>query len=127
MPAYYDKGMDCRFPQNDGMAAQHAIDLSKHSSSLLTLATGNSYPLLIRLEALTEQAVAEGRTLQQVRLRDDTQCVEGACMLGVAGCWCWWWVAVVSAARALHAFGRPRCCTTASPLARLCLSCPVLL
>lgn len=60
--------MDHQFPlAGDALLAQqHTVSFTKHSAELLTLATGDSYPLIIRLEALTEQAAAEGRQLQQV-------------------------------------------------------------
>eukprot|EP00878_Enallax_costatus_P002146 GHUV01002314.1.p1 GENE.GHUV01002314.1~~GHUV01002314.1.p1 ORF type:complete len:365 (+),score=80.41 GHUV01002314.1:265-1359(+) len=67
-PAFYAKGMDQHFPKDDSIAQQHMISLTTHSPDLLTLARGDSYPLIIRLETLTEQAAAEGKQLQQLEL-----------------------------------------------------------
>eukprot|EP00775_Hariotina_reticulata_P014623 gene14623-14759_t len=66
--AYYANGMDLQFPSDEVLGLQHVISLTQHSPDLLTLARGDSYPLIIRLEALTDQAVAEGRQLQQMEL-----------------------------------------------------------
>lgn len=59
-----------QFPQGDSLAQQHAIKLvqaGERKEQPLQTAMGNSYPIIIRLEALTEQAAAEGKQLQQVR------------------------------------------------------------
>lgn len=58
--------MDQHFPTDDSIAQQHMISLTTHRPDLLTLARGDSYPLIIRIETLTEQAAAEGKQLQQV-------------------------------------------------------------
>lgn len=58
--------MNHQFPPDETLGQQHVISLSTHSPDLLTLAQGDSYPLIIRMETLTEQAAAEGRQLQQV-------------------------------------------------------------
>ncbi|KAF6252455.1 zinc finger, C3HC4 type-domain-containing protein [Scenedesmus sp. NREL 46B-D3] len=65
--AYYPKGMDHQFPLPGDVALlqQHRISLQEQDAELLCLAAGDGYPLVIRLEALTEQAAAEGRQLQQ--------------------------------------------------------------
>uniref|UniRef100_A0A383VHQ5 RING-type E3 ubiquitin transferase n=1 Tax=Tetradesmus obliquus TaxID=3088 RepID=A0A383VHQ5_TETOB len=65
--AYYPKGMDHQFPPPGDalLLQQHGISLRQHDPELLSLAAGDSYPLVVRLEALTEQAVAEGRQLPQ--------------------------------------------------------------
>lgn len=58
-----------QFPQGDSLAQQHAIRLlqdGQRKEQPLQTAMGNSYPLIIRLEALTEQAAAQGKELQQV-------------------------------------------------------------
>jgi hypothetical protein len=60
--------MDLQFPSDEMLGLQHVISLTQHSPDLLTLARGDSYPLVIRLEALSDQAMAEGRQLQQVWL-----------------------------------------------------------
>lgn len=67
-PALYPKGMNHHFPPDDTTARQHMISLTTHSPDLLTLTQGDSYPLIIRMETLTEQAAAEGRQLQQLEL-----------------------------------------------------------
>jgi hypothetical protein len=61
--------MDHQFPPagDAALLQQHRLSLREADPELLCLAAGDSYPLVIRLEALTEQAVAEGRQLQQVR------------------------------------------------------------
>lgn len=63
--------MNQQFPQGDSLAQQHAIRLlqdGQRKEQPLQTAMGNSYPLIIRLEALTEQAAAQGKELQQVRI-----------------------------------------------------------
>ncbi|WIA39222.1 hypothetical protein OEZ86_005346 [Tetradesmus obliquus] len=68
--AYYPKGMDHQFPPPGDalLLQQHGISLRQHDPELLSLAAGDSYPLVVRLEALTEQAVAEGRQLPQMEV-----------------------------------------------------------
>jgi hypothetical protein len=59
-----------QFPLGDSLAQQHAIRLvqaGERKEQPLQTAMGSSYPIIIRLEALTEQAAAEGKQLQQVR------------------------------------------------------------
>lgn len=65
--------MDHHFPNSDDLAQQHMISLTTHSADLLSLTQGDSYPLIIRLETLTEQAAAEGKQLQQVRTSSERQ------------------------------------------------------
>jgi hypothetical protein len=70
--------MDHQFPSagDAALLQQHRISLQEHDPALLSLAAGDSYPLVIRLEALTEQAAAEGRQLQQVRVHLKTRAWE---------------------------------------------------
>jgi hypothetical protein len=59
-----------QFPPGDSLAQQHAIRLvqaGEPKEQPLQTAMGNSYPIIIRLEALSEQATADGKQLQQVR------------------------------------------------------------
>lgn len=61
--------VDQQFPQDAGLGQQHAIRLvqaGERKEQPLQTAMGNSYPLIIRLEALTEKAAGEGKQLQQV-------------------------------------------------------------
>jgi hypothetical protein len=72
--------MDHQFPSagDAALLQQHRISLQEQDPDLLCLAAGDSYPLVIRLEALTEQAAAEGRQLQQVRMSGHVkQCITG--------------------------------------------------
>lgn len=48
----------------DGAAAQAIIDLSQYSASeLLGVQEGVQYPLVIRLETVTEKGLSEGHSL----------------------------------------------------------------
>ena len=54
-----------KFPREDAEgAAAHIIDLAKHAEAALAAADGNTYPLIIRLETVTERGLKEGHTLQ---------------------------------------------------------------
>jgi hypothetical protein len=58
-----------QFPQDEALGRQHAIRLvhaGERKEQQLQLAQGNSYPLIIRLETLTQKAAEEGKQLQQV-------------------------------------------------------------
>jgi hypothetical protein len=59
-PVAYDKGADLKFPPAGHSAAAdtHQIDLNVAPMGHMTLAAGDSYPLVIRLEA-----AADGRSL----------------------------------------------------------------
>lgn len=51
------------------LAQQHVVRLvqdGQRKEEALQFARGNSYPLIIRLETLTQQAAADGKQLQQV-------------------------------------------------------------
>lgn len=59
------------FPHTEELAQQHVVRLvqdGQNKEQPLQTAMGNSYPVIIRLEALAEQSpAAEGKQLQQVR------------------------------------------------------------
>lgn len=54
-----------KFPKPGAEAAhQHVIDLGRHPEASLMAAEGNTFPLIIRLETVTERGAKEGHTLQ---------------------------------------------------------------
>lgn len=54
-----------KFPKPGAEAAhQHVIDLGRHPEVSLMAVDGNTFPLVIRLETVTERGAKEGHTLQ---------------------------------------------------------------
>ena len=53
-----------RFPKATGEGAQAIIDLRQLNEHKLSAPDGDTYPLVIRLETITENGIAEGHTLQ---------------------------------------------------------------
>lgn len=68
----YPKGLGHKFPDGlgtpAGVAAQHVVDLGQHAANLgaLTRATENTFPLVIRLEVITDKGTKEGHTLDEL-------------------------------------------------------------
>ena len=68
----FPKGLGHKFPEGlgspVGVASQHVIDLSKHADDqgILTRSTENMFPLVIRLEVITEKGVKEGHSLDEL-------------------------------------------------------------
>lgn len=56
-----------QFPGGAPEGAQHVVDLSLYPESQLTAAARDSYPLVVRLETVTDKGRREGRTLQELR------------------------------------------------------------
>mmetsp|Transcript_5769 Transcript_5769/g.16515 ORF Transcript_5769/g.16515 Transcript_5769/m.16515 type:complete len:260 (-) Transcript_5769:130-909(-) len=85
-PARFEKGLGLQFPPPG--TTQHVIDLSRHAeASLLTApaptAAGAVYPLIIRLETVTERGLKEGHTLEvtwSASILDPSPCPH-TCML----------------------------------------------
>lgn len=62
-PVQYASGMGLLFPPDEGTALHHVIRISEHNPQQLMEYSNNTYPLIIRLEALTDEGRAEGRCL----------------------------------------------------------------
>lgn len=67
-PAYYDKGMGLKFPPEEGVGEAHVISSLRAPMGHMMLASGDSYPLVIRLESLTEEGRAQGHTLEELEV-----------------------------------------------------------
>ncbi|KAK9905555.1 hypothetical protein WJX75_002064 [Coccomyxa subellipsoidea] len=64
-PVLYEKGLGLKFPK-DGSA--HAVlDVALYEEQELTTADGDTYPLVIRMETITDKGKADGHTLQELR------------------------------------------------------------
>jgi hypothetical protein len=70
MQSTYECTLPClqlglKFPKPGAEAAhQHIIDMSVHSEALLMAAQGHTFPLIIRLETITEDGIKAGHSLQ---------------------------------------------------------------
>ena len=54
-----------KFPKPGAeVAHQHVVDLGQHDEAALMAAEGNTFPLIIRLETVTERGLKEGHSLQ---------------------------------------------------------------
>jgi E3 ubiquitin-protein ligase MGRN1 len=64
-PVLYDKGLGQGFPREESECC--LIDLAVHSDDELTVLGKDKYPLVIRLETITEQGMQEGHTLEELK------------------------------------------------------------
>lgn len=54
-----------KFPKSGAEGAhQHVVDLGRHSEAALMAAEGNTFPLIIRLETVTDRGAKEGHSLK---------------------------------------------------------------
>lgn len=69
-PVMYDKGMDRKFPPEDSrLAAAHQLNTAAVPYRDLSQSTGeHTFPLIIRLEALTDRGREAGRSLESVEV-----------------------------------------------------------
>ncbi|KAI8464107.1 MAG: hypothetical protein J3K34DRAFT_127513 [Monoraphidium minutum] len=69
-PVFYPRGMDQKFPPAGDAAAAEAHVISSIHAPLghMMLASGDSYPLVIRLEALTDEGRKQGRALEELEV-----------------------------------------------------------
>ncbi|PRW34052.1 putative E3 ubiquitin- ligase LOG2 isoform B [Chlorella sorokiniana] len=69
-PVLYEKGLGLKFPLAgagaDG-AAQHVIDMSLYEEAQLLTSSRDTFPLVVRLETVTDKGKREGHTLQDLR------------------------------------------------------------
>jgi hypothetical protein len=64
-----------KFPKPGAEAAhQHIIDMKLHPEASLMAAQGHTFPLIIRLETITEDGAKSGHSLQVSAI--DLQCLE---------------------------------------------------
>lgn len=60
--------LDHKFPPADsGLASSHTIDLTRVPASSLTSPAADAFPLIVRLEALTDRGRAEGQRLESLQ------------------------------------------------------------
>eukprot|EP00891_Asterochloris_glomerata_P009535 jgi/Astpho2/9535/fgenesh1_pg.00146_%23_2_t len=68
-PCMYDKGFNHTFPRQGAPDAEQIIlDLARLDVQKLSVAEGNSYPLVLRLETISAKGLEEGHTLQELEV-----------------------------------------------------------
>jgi len=65
-PAMYQKGMDLSFPSSEELGQQHCIILNPATTEQLSHVAGETFPIIIRLEAVTEEGVHAGHSLEEL-------------------------------------------------------------
>ncbi|KAL4425328.1 hypothetical protein ABPG75_009344 [Micractinium tetrahymenae] len=65
-PVYYEKGLGLKFPGAAAEGAQHVVDLSLYEEAQLLEAGRDTFPLVVRLETVTDKGRREGHTLQEL-------------------------------------------------------------
>ncbi|KAK9823998.1 hypothetical protein WJX72_006880 [[Myrmecia] bisecta] len=63
----YEKGLHLKFPPPSADVSHAVLDLSRYDWAELSKANGDTYPLVVRLETITEKGLAEGHTLQELQ------------------------------------------------------------
>lgn len=64
---FYEKGLGLKFPGTSPEGAQHVIDMGLYEESQLLTAGRDTFPLVVRLETVTDKGRREGHTLQELR------------------------------------------------------------
>ncbi|EFN57168.1 hypothetical protein CHLNCDRAFT_143545 [Chlorella variabilis] len=65
-PLFYEKGLGLKFPGSAPEGAQHVIDMGLYDEAALFAAGRDTFPLVVRLETVTDKGRREGRTLQEL-------------------------------------------------------------
>ncbi|KAK9824223.1 hypothetical protein WJX72_008630 [[Myrmecia] bisecta] len=63
----YEKGLHLKFPPPSADVSHAVLDLSRYDWAELSKANGDTYPLVVRLETITEKGLADGHTLQELQ------------------------------------------------------------
>ena len=58
--------MDLSFPSSEELGQQHCIILNPATTEQLSHVAGETFPIIIRLEAVTEEGVHAGHSLEEV-------------------------------------------------------------